>query len=184
MDEKLIELFFARDQSALAQSERHLGARCRAVAMNILGDRQDAEECVNDAYLALWNAIPPAKPESLTAFACRITRNLALKKLEKRLAQKRSPAACLPLEELGDCVSGVDTVESEAQARRTEELINEYLKSRKRGDRILFVRRYWYMQSIDEIADSCDMSRSKVTSSLFRTRKGLRAFLEKEGIEI
>ena len=182
MDESyIVGLFFARDEAALAECRRRYGAYCRAIARNILGREADAEECENDVYLAAWNAIPPAQPRSLRAFLGKIARNLALGRYERESAQKRGGGeVTLALEELQECAGG----ESAEQTLETAELgrsIDRFLRTLPETECSLFLRRYWYLDSMETIARRFGLREGAVKTRLHRTREKLRVFLRKEG---
>ena len=183
-DSKIIELYFARSEDAIAETDRKYGKLCRYVAMNILHNNEDSEECVNDTYFGTWNAIPPQKPKRFSAFISRITRNLALKKYEYVSAAKRNPEVLVSLTELEDCVSGQDYVEVELENKRIEKVISNFLWQQDIKKRTVFIRRYWYFEPIDSICKHCGISQSKATSMLYHTRQKLRQYLESEGIEL
>lgn len=183
-DSKIIEQYWERSEAAIANTEIKYGKLCRYIAMNILASNEDSEECVNDTYLVVWNAIPTQKPKKFSAFIGKITRNLALKKYEYISAAKRNPEAVYSLSELGDCVSGRDCVENELENHRIEKAISDFLWQQDEEKRSIFIRRYWYFDPIGSICVRSGYSRSKVTSMLFQTRQKLRAYLESEGIEI
>lgn len=183
-DSSIIQLYWERSEQAILETDSKYGRLCRYVAMNILQNQEDGEECVNDAYLGLWNAMPPQRPSRFSVFVSRVTRNLALKKYEYLSAAKRNPEAVCSLSELEDCVSGRDSVEDELENRRVEQAISDFLWRQEEEKRVIFLRRYWYFESIDDICRRSGYSRSKVTSMLHQTRKKLRTYLEKEGIEV
>lgn len=183
-DSKIIELYWERSEDAIAETELKYGRLCRYIAMNILANNEDSEECVNDTYLGAWNAIPSQKPDRFSAFIGRITRNLALKKYEYISAAKRNPEAVCSLSELEDCISGKDYIENELENRRIEKAVSEFLWQQDEEKRTVFIRRYWYFEPIDSICAHSGFSRSKVTSMLYRTRQKLKAYLESEGIEL
>ncbi len=183
-DLELIELYFARDERALRGTEEKYGRLCLTIAGNLLARREDAEECVNDAYLALWNAIPPQRPLVFSAYLARITRNLALKKWEQLSARKRNPAALTSFEELDDCLSGGESPENEVEARQIKELIDRFLWQQSEERRNVFIRRYWYFDSVKSIAGQTGFTQNKVKSILYDMRRKLRACLESEGIEL
>ena len=183
-DSNIIALYWARSEAAISETAEKYGKLCRFVAGNILASPEDSEECVNDTYLTLWNSIPEQRPQRFPAFISRITRNLALKKYEYLSAAKRNPSAVTSLEELGDCVSGAESVETELENRRIEHAINAFLRQLNEEKRSIFIRRYWYFESIDTLCLRTGFSRSKVTSVLFQLRKKLRIYLESEGIEV
>lgn len=183
-DSSIIQLYWERSEQAILETDSKYGKLCRYVAMNILRSPEDGEECVNDAYLGLWNAMPPQRPSRFSVFVSRVTRNLALKKYDYLSAAKRNPEAVCSLSELEDCVSGRDSVEDELENRRVEQAVSDFLWRQEEEKRVIFLRRYWYFESIDDICRRSGYSRSKVTSMLHQTRKKLRAYLEKEGIEV
>ncbi len=182
-DEEIVELYFARDERALRETEAKYGPLCRKIAINILGAPQDAEECVNDVYLALWDAIPPARPRSLMAFAAGVTRRQALKRLRHDSAGKRSPGCLVPLSELAEVLPDErfsSGVEDEDLAR----LIGRFLREQSPEARCVFIRRYWYFDSVRDIAGRYGFSENKVKSLLFRGRNRLKDYLRKEGVSI
>jgi len=181
-DPGIIALFFRRDERAVAETEEKYGRLCHSIAYRVLQSREDAEECVNDTWAALWNAIPPARPQNLAAFACRITRNLALKKLSYLKREKRSPDVLLSLEELEGVLPDERTAPA-LQEERVGELISRFLHTQKEEARLVFLRRYYFFDSIEEIAHRFGFTESKVKSMLFYTRRKLKKYLIKEGIE-
>ena len=182
-DSKIIDLYWRRDERAIEETDSKYGAYCRAVSMNILGVREDAEECVNDAYLAVWNGVPSAPPRSLLAYLAKVTRNIALKRLEHNQAQKRGDRFYLLLDELAEVLPGEDSVEDAVAQRELMEAINDFLKTKTdRGERQLFLRRYFWGDSIGELTVLFRHSESKVKSQLFRTRQRLRGYLEERGL--
>ncbi len=179
-DKAITELFLARDEAALDEVARRYGRMLMSVALGITGNEQDAEECVNDTYLAVWNSIPPTKPENFQAYICRITHNLACRVLERRTAQKRQ-ADVLPLtDELAEVIPAGDGA-SECDADGLSRAIDGFLRTLPRTARVMFVRRYFYADGIREIARLTGTGEANVSQILFRTRKKLKAFLEKEG---
>ncbi len=183
-DERIIELYFQRSEEAIAQTDAKYGRLCRSIAWNILNSAEDGEECVSDAYLAVWNSVPPKRPQGLAAFLGRITRNLALKRYEHLSAAKRNPQAVCSLEELSECVSGRESIESELENRRIEQAVNDFLRRQKPEKRAVFLRRYWYFDSIDDICVRFGFSQSKTASLLYQMRRKLKEYLESEGIEL
>lgn len=183
-DNSIIRLYIDRSQFALVETKNKYGAYCRAIARNILFNSLDIEECENDTYLAAWQAIPPTIPTKLSAFLGRIIRNIALDKYSYNNAKKRNDEFNIILDELEQCLSDQCTVESEYEAGELINVINKYLYGIDKVERIIFVRRYWYSDSIGNIATMLNMSSSKVKSRLFRTRNKLKVYLEKEGINI
>lgn len=183
-DMEIVALFWGRSQQALVETAGKYGAYCRTIANNILHDPQDAEECENDAYTAAWNAIPPAKPLRLAAFLGRLTRNIALDRLDYHRAQKRNGEQQAMLDELEECIPASGGVEETWQGEETVRLIDAFLAREGRESRVAFVRRYWYADPVGEIAGAMGLSQSKVKSMLFRTRKRLKAYLEQEGVTV
>ena len=182
-DNSIIELYWQRDQSAVSCTAEKYGGMCSRIAVNILGSAQDAEECVNDTWMRAWNAIPPQRPAHLPAWLGRITRNLSLNRLSERKAEKRgSGQVILALHELEECVSGSEQELSDGRAIITA--INAFLRNERQRDRALFVLRYWQLEPVDAIARRFGLSQSNVTTILFRMRKRLRTYLEREGVSI
>jgi len=183
-DNGIINLYWQRSEQAIKETEIKYGKLCMHLARNILLSFEDAEECVNDTYLGAWNAIPPEKPNVLCAFITRITKNLALKKIEYNTAQKRNPEVEVSLTELDDCISGVENVEHQYEVQVLAKCISDFLRVQNYESRNVFIRRYWFYDSICDIATRFSMSESKVKSMLFRTRNKLKIYLVKEGIHI
>ena len=180
-DSRIIELYFERDESAIAETARKYERYCHRVSLNILRDKEDAKECVNDTFLAAWNAIPPHSPEILSTFLAKITRRLSLKKLRERTAQKRGGSGIdVPLEELEDCIPSGSTVDGELEAKELTDIINSFLDTLPVTERRIFLRRYWYFDSVEDICRRFGFGKSKVKMTLKRTRDKLRAHLERE----
>lgn len=181
-DKEIIALYFARSENAISETALKYGGYCRYISENILHSREDAEECCNDAYFDAWQSIPPHNPQNLKTFLGKLTRNRAIKKLERCQAAKRGGGQiALILSELDECIPSDSTVEEKLQESVLLECINRYLLSLPSLHRKIFVRRYWYASSISDIAKQYAMSESKVKSTLFRLRKQLKVKLEKEG---
>ena len=181
-DQQIIDLYWARNEQAITETEDKYGSYCRTVAWNILQNKQDTEECVNDTWLRAWNAMPPQRPNLLMVFLGTITRNLSLDRWRARQSKKRGSGQLKPiLSELEHCVA--DTVVLEEQLSRVEltSLLDRFLAELPRRDRCIFVRRYWYTDSIADIARRYHMSTSAVKVNLHRNRKKLRSLLEQEG---
>lgn len=179
-DEKIIELLFNRDQTALNSIKCEYGKLCLQIANNILKNKEDAEECVNDTFLAVWNKIPPTRPNNLKAFICKITRNLSLKKLEYTYAKKRHVDVILSLNEIEETVPD-SSFKLEIEDDEVGSLISIFLRKEKALERNVFLRKYWFFDSIEEIANKYNISQSRVKSMLFRTRNRLRNYLRNEG---
>ena len=185
-DREIVELYWARDELAIEQTKLKYGALCTAVALRILGDGRDAEECVNDTYLGAWNAMPPHKPAVLSSFLGRITRNLSLKRWRLRNAEKRGAGeVALSLDELEECVAGdAGDVTERLEAQELVRHLDAYLGGLPEGQRRIFLCRYWHFDSIHEIAQRFGFTESKVKMSLKRTRDGLAVYLAKEGVGV
>lgn len=182
-DKKIIELYFERSEQAISETAKKYGRYCHYIAFQILHNEEDSEECVNDTYFRAWNAIPPKRPERLRTFLGKITRNLSLNKWEKQTAQKRGSGQTEQvLEELMECIPADNNVEKVIEDKYILEILNDFLDKLPADKRKLFVRRYFYLSSIKEIAKDYGLSESKVTVTLFRTRKMLKEVLEKEGV--
>ncbi|MBR5222765.1 MAG: sigma-70 family RNA polymerase sigma factor [Clostridia bacterium] len=181
-DNKIIELYWKRDQSAIDESNKKYGKYCRTIAYNILYSKEDSEECVNDTWHNAWRTIPPEKPSKLQYFLGRITRNLALDRYGYNKAQKRNSDLESAIEEYYECIpNGEFSVEDEVILKK---LINEFLESLDSRARIIFLRRYWYALSVQEIAQKMGMSESHVSVILHRTRNRFKDYLKKEGITV
>ena len=184
-DREIVELYWKRNEKAITESEIKYGRYCFSIANRILRSREDSEECVNDTYVRAWNSIPPKKPEKLSVFLGKITRNLALDMLDRLNAQKRGGREIsLVLDEIAECVPSVNTTEKEFDNLTLTEHLNSFLKTLTTENRKIFMQRYWYIMSIKDIAKENSFTESKVKMSLMRTRENLKIFLEKEGVEI
>ena len=184
-DNMIIDLYWARSESAINETALKYGNYCLKIAMNILQNQEDSDECVNDTYLRAWNAIPPQRPTIFPSFLGKITRNLSLNKYRKQRTKKRGGyEVALLLDELEDCIPSGRSVEAEYEAGVIAKTIDSFLYSIDAESRIVFVRRYWYVDSIRSIAARFQMNESKVKSMLFRTRNKLKIYLEKEGMTI
>ena len=180
-DQKIIALYHNRDESAITETDRKYGVYCRTIAMNILSVREDAEECVNDTYLDAWNAMPTARPDHLGAFLSKITRRISIDRYRTAHRQKRGGEDTLT-EELCECVPDSDTVEKQYQNQMLSQALDRFLASLTREKRVMFIRRYFFSDSIAQISLMMQLSESKVKVTLHRTREALRNFLEKEGL--
>lgn len=182
-DLDIIELYFARDEQAIRETEEKYGKLCHNIAYNILHNHEDSEECVNDTYIGVWNAIPPAKPNNFKSFVCRIARNLSLRRLESLSRQKRSAEVLLSLDQLSEVLSDeniADTVSDEDIGK----LISSFLRAEKEDSRNVFIRKYYFFDSVHAIAKRYSFTESKVKNMLLRTRKKLKEYLIKEGVEL
>ena len=183
-DEKIIALYWSRDQQALGESQRKYGAFCLRLSENILASREDAEECVSDTWLRAWDTMPPQRPNSLRAYLSRICRNLSLDRWRAKRAQKRGEGLEVLLEELEDCVPAVPSAEAAAESREITRCIDQWLGTLEQEDRTAFLRRYWYGQQVKELAKQAGCAPQKMAQRLYRLRQSLRRALEEEGITI
>lgn len=184
-DSKIIELFWARAETAIIETAKKYAGYCSRIAYTILQNSEDAEECVNDTWFNAWSAIPPHRPDRLSTFLGKITRNLSLQKHIKYNAQKRGGGQVeLALAELEECIPAKTGVEQAAEDRLLTETLDSFLRGLPQEARVVFLARYWYLYPVQEISERCGMSESKVKSMLYRTRKKLRVYLESEGYAI
>ena len=182
-DEAIIALFFARSEQAIQELDEKYGKVCHSLAYNILHSRQDAEECVNDAYLGVWDAIPPTRPNTLLAFLCRIVRNLSLMRYHADKATKRGGGNyTVALEELEDCLASPHTVEGDVEEQELIRLIENFLETLSPENRVLLIRRYWFSDSYEEIATRTGLSEKNVSVRLTRIRKQLRHYFKERGV--
>lgn len=181
-DSEIVKLFGERSETAISAAMDKYKGYCLKIALNILGSREDAEECVNDAFLKAWDMIPPHEPQMLSTFLGKITRNLAINRYRQGLAEKRgSGETALAFDEMSELISGGSNVESEAERRELLGEINAFLKRLRERDRNIFISRYWYCDSVSEISREFFVSESNVSVILNRTRKKLREYLQKRG---
>lgn len=181
-DSKIIDLFFLRSEQAIAELERKYGPLCKHLALHILNSKEDAEECVNDAFLAVWGQIPPNRPDPLRAYVCRIVRNLSLKKYSRNTAKKRNSFYDMSLDELAECIPTPDTVEARWDAKELGKLLDAFLGTLDRESRILFLRRYWFSQPLSQLASDFQITEHNAAVRLSRTRAKLKKYLLKEGM--
>ncbi|MBE6714373.1 MAG: sigma-70 family RNA polymerase sigma factor [Ruminococcaceae bacterium] len=183
-DANIIRLYNDRDERAITETKEKYGNYCYSIAYNILGNDEDAKEVVNDAYLAVWKAIPPENPHYFSSFIGKITRNIAFNRHRQRSAKKRNGSvADISLEELTECLSTAKTLEAELEEKDLTRILDEFLLSISARDRRVFVRRYWYLDKISDISEKYSYSESKVKMILLRTRKKLIEKLRKENIK-
>ena len=184
-DIQIIELYHERSETAISETAKKYGKYCYTIAYHILYNEQDSEECVSDTYLRTWEVIPPQYPNKFSAFLGKITRNLALNRYRYYVSQKRGRGqVTLALEELQECVPASDSIERVVEEKYLIEIMNRFLHDLHKEKRMIFLRRYWYLSSIQEIAADYGMSESKVKMTLFRVRNKLKQVLEKEGIAL
>ena len=181
-DQMIKELLFLRSEKGLEELDKAYGKLCRRIAVNLLGDRQDAEECVNDAYLAVWNRIPPVDPESLPAYLCQIVRNICLKRLRSDSAKKRASSHTVAMEELSSDIPAFSGVEEEVLQKELAQEINAFIRSVSSEDRYLFMQRYWYGEPIRTIAKNTGRTGHYVSVRLSRLRQKLKEYLKTQGV--
>lgn len=179
-DQRIIELFYERNETAINEVRTKYGRLCYKISGNILKSEEDIEECISDTFLALWTSIPPEKPQHLSSYICRILKNLCLNKSKYNSAEKRCESFTLSLEELSECLPDSVT-EKELSSSELGEAISSFLRLQKSTSRAVFIRRYWYSDSVRDIALRYNMNESTVRSLLHRTRKKLKDYLTKEG---
>ena len=184
-DKQILDLYWARSESAIAETDKKYGKFCHRIAYNILVNHEDSEECVNDTYLKTWSIIPPKRPVKFGAFLGKIVRNLALNRYEKLHTAKRgSGEVPVALDELAECIPDPNPVERTIDNKILADKLNIFLSELPKDTRKIFMRRYWELCSVKEIASVYGISESKVKMILFRTRGKLRTFLEREGIAL
>ena len=182
-DTQIVELYWARKESAIEETATKYGSYCRSIAQNILNNQDDAEECVNDTWLDAWNSMPPHRPSVLSTFLGKLTRRISIDKWRRTTAKKRGDGQLpLVLAELEDCISDGKSIEEETERKLLTETIASFVKSLPETEQKIFLCRYWYMDSVSAIATRFRFSESKVKSMLSRTREKLRVRLEKEGL--
>lgn len=180
-DMQIMDLYFARNELAIQETSRKYGHLCFRIAHNILYSAEDSEECVNDTYFSAWNAIPPKKPANFAAFLCKITRNISLKRLDYNMAQKRTPELAASFEELESVLSD-DQIRETVTDQEIGAAISQFLRTESPDSRNVFLRKYWFGDSIQTISAEYGFSEGKIKSMLHRTRKRLKAELQKRGI--
>ncbi len=180
-DSNIIAMFNERSEQAIAELDKKYGPAVRKTAANILNDRLDVEECVNDTYLRTWNNIPPQDPKPLVSYVCKIARNLAVNRYHANKAEKRNRTFDLILDEMEECIPSGTSVETEIDAKELSSAISRFLLTLDRNDRFLFVRRYWYADSVKELAALTNGSADRISVRLFRIREKLKQSLIKEG---
>lgn len=180
-DTAIIELFIARDQSAIGELWKKYGKRASAVAKNTLGDERDAEECCNDALLAVWRRIPPERPDCLSAYLLKIVKTVSISRLRRNTAQKRGFGADALLSELDECVPDGSDVSASVEAKELSAAVNAWLSAQSRDDRTLFIERYFFGESVGELAKAFGVSAGNVSVKLHRMRNDLKKALIKEG---
>lgn len=184
-DERIIDLYWQRDERAIAETKKAYGRYCYAIAYRILSSHEEAEECENDTYLDAWNGIPPARPQPLSAFLGMLSRRIALDRWRKGQAKKRGgDRVLLSLDELAECLPGEEEPDAGLEAQELAAHISAFLRSRPRIESDVFLRRYWFFDSIQEIATRYRMGQSRVKMLLKRTRERLMAYLKEREVMI
>lgn len=184
-DDKIIELYWKRSEAAVEETYKKYSSYCNSISFNILQNKEDAEECVNDAFKKAWDSIPPNRPQCLRAFLGKIVRNLSLNRLKSYRVEKRgSGRVNLALSELDECIPDKFSMETALSEKQLTQAINSFLKELPPKKRCVFVSRYWYMRPIKDIAKQYNMGVGMVKTTLFRLRKQLKVYLEKEGISL
>lgn len=184
-DNDIVGLFFKRDENALKRLHEKYGRLCASIAENILKSHVDAEDCVNDVYLKVWDSIPPSKPKSLCAFVARIAKNTALDIYSMEHAGKRGGGStAVSFEELDGTLADVSSVELNAESREMLAEINAFLETLPKKKRTLFINRYWYFYSVIELAEMYEMKEHNVITTLSRTRRALKEYLGRRGYDI
>ncbi len=181
-DQLIIELFFERSEKAISELSKKYGKRCLALSMGILNNEEDAEECVNDAYLAVWDQIPPLRPDYLGAYVARITRNLSLNRFHANIAKKRNSHYDVCIEELAELIQNNENLEARILAEELKNKINSFLERQEKKDRIIFVERFWFCKECDEIAKDVGKSKNYVNVHLHRTKTRLKKYLKSEDL--
>lgn len=184
-DERIVALYWDRDEAALAATQKKYGRYLTKIAFNILTDLEDSRESVNDTYLAAWNSIPPHKPGVLSTYLGKITRRVSIDRLRKRRSEKRQISEyALSLDELGEQFTGDETPQNAAEVRLLADTIGAFLHTLPPDTRALFIGRYYFLDPLQEVARYCGMSEAKAKSLLFRTREKLKTYLQKEGFDV
>lgn len=189
-DKQIIDLYLERNESAISQTKMKYGPYLFKISMNILGSTSDADECENETYFAAWNSIPPQMPLKLKLFLGRLVRNISIDLYRKNNAAKRGAGMEVILSELGECapdfIAGPseNSPENELDMSELTSLMNSFLHAQSKERRVIFVKRYWYGESVADIAKETSFSESNVSTTLFRLRKELKAYLESEGVAV
>lgn len=182
-DLRIINLYFERNEQAIKETDIKYGKLCLGIANNILSSDEDAEECVNDTYLSVWNKIPPTRPNNFRSFICKIVRNLSVKKLDYNLALKRTPNMTVSYSELENVLQD-NNIYDEIEYENLGKIISNFLWQEKEIARNVFIRKYYFFDSISDIARRYSFTESKVKSMLYHSRNRLKEYLEKEGIDV
>ena len=183
-DAEIIDLLFKRDQQAIRELDTKYGKACYRLSCNIVNDPQDAEECVNDAYLGVWNTIPPTRPDPLLTYLCKIVRNISLNNYYRKNAAKRNGRCAAAMEEIEACIASPDTVDAEIEARELARIIESFLDTLTAENRVIFMRRYWFSDSGRDIAEFVGLTEKNVSVRLTRIRGKMRKFLIERGVSV
>lgn len=184
-DNKIVELYWERNEKAIDVTQKKYGGFCYSIAYNILHNKEDSDESVNDTFLGAWNSIPPHRPQQFSAYLGKLTRNISLNKLRQKNADKRGNGEVpLTLDELQECIPSKTSVDDAIQVKELSHIINSFLRTLSQEERMVFVRRYWYFDSVSDIARKFGFGESKVKMMLMRTRQKLLKKLEKGGYNI
>ncbi len=183
-DGEIIEMFFERSEQAIRELNNKYGRICHTLSYNIVNNRQDAEECVNDAYLGVWNAIPPARPNPLPAYLCKIVRNISLKLYWRKQADKRNSHYTIAMEEIEACIAAPNTVEAEIETKELAVMIGEFLDTLTPENRVIFLRRYWFSDSCRDIAETVGLTEKNISVRLTRIREKMKKYLTEREVFI
>lgn len=183
-DREIIDLYFRRSEQAITETDTKYGALCRTIACNILYQWEDAEECVNDSYFSAWNRIPPLLPASLRAFLGKLVRDHAISRYRANHAQKRYSCMEVMLSELEDCIPSGNTIEKHIESAVLSDIISRWLRTLRPDHRAVFIRRYWYGESVDSLAREAKLTPQQMAQRMYILRSGLREAIEKEGESI
>ena len=183
-DERIIDLFFKRDQQGIRELDIKYGKTCHSLSYNITNSKQDAEECVNDAYLGAWNTIPPTRPNPLLSYIVKIVRNMSLKIYWRKQAAKRSGNYKIALEEIEGCIAGPQNVEDEMEARELARIIEEFLDTLTLENRVIFMRRYWFADSYKDIAELVGLTEKNISVRLTRIREKMKQYLIEREVSV
>lgn len=181
-DVKIIELFLLRSEQAIVELSYKYGGICRKIAFNILNNLEDTEECVNDTYLGVWNSVPPQKPNPLVTYVCKIARNVSLKKYRYNTAKRRNGFYDVSLSELEDCIPNATQDSRSCSDEDLSRIIGDFLDSLDKKSRVMFVKRYWYAESIKEISEEFGKTENYISVKLLRIRGKMKTYLESKGV--
>ncbi len=183
-DRQIIELFNARQEQAIIELSKKYGKLCKRVAFNITGSESDAEECVNDAYLAVWNQIPPQSPDNLRTYLLKIVRNLSLKRKRSNTVMKRNDTSQVEFDEVYEIISDHESTENAFDAKELQRHIDAFLDTLDKNSRVMFIRRYWFCDTVENIAKTFGKSNHYVSVKINRTKENLKKYLKKEGFDL